>query len=91
LTNIAAVANMTKLTVLDLSQNDIVDISALQGLTLLSNLSLSFNAVTDLTPLVKNAGLATGDSVNLINLSGVSCTDVTTLRNRGAQVFNACP
>ncbi|HVY24940.1 MAG TPA: leucine-rich repeat domain-containing protein [Polyangiaceae bacterium] len=93
ISSITAVASMTKLKTLYLYFDQIADISPLQGLTQLESLALNFNPVTDITPLVNNAGLGTGDTINLAGTS-LSCpaqgANVTTLVGRGATVYSPC-
>lgn len=93
LTSITAVASMTKLKTLYLHFDQIADISPLQGLTQLESLALNFNPVTDIAPLVNNAGLGTGDTINLAGTS-LNCpaqgANVATLVGRGATVYSPC-
>ena len=66
-------------------------LSALQSLTNLERLDLSDNALggieplLNFQPLLNNAGLGSGDIILLDN-TGVFCTVVNTLRDRGANV-----
>jgi internalin A len=50
---------------LNLTRNNISDISPLGGLINLEELFLSFNNISDISPLVANMGLWDGDTVNL--------------------------
>ena len=55
---------------------------------------LAGNQVTDVALLAANAGLASGDRIDLTGnpLSAQACEDVKTLRGRGANVYeDACP
>ena len=65
--DISALQNLTGLINLYLSINQINDISPLQNLTSLTELFLDSNKIIDISPLVANTGLATGDTVSLIN------------------------
>jgi len=53
------------LTYLDLSWNQISDISPLANLTSLTVVGLEYNQISDISPLVENAGLGAGDYVHL--------------------------
>jgi hypothetical protein len=92
-TSIASLANMTKLVTLNLYLNDVADISALQGLTSLQTLYLQQNDVTDITPLVNNAGIGAGDTLQLVN-NPLNCTSegpkIAILVGRGANVASNC-
>jgi internalin A len=93
LTSITGVTNMTKLTYLDLAFNQVADIAPLQGLINLQTLFLNLNPVTNITPLVNNAGIATGDTIGLFGTSLSCATEgpkVTTLIGRGATVTSPC-
>ena len=63
--DISAVSSLTNLMYLRLYNNQIVDISALSGLTNLSDLRLDNNQIVDLAPLVSNAGIGSGDSLDV--------------------------
>ena len=84
-------SGLTSLTSLDLSRNLITDITALSGLTSLSVLNLSHNSITDFQPLLGNAGLGTGDHVNLLYNPIVSCAVVAALEAKGVLVSSVCP
>ena len=65
ITDIGALAGLSNLIRLQLFGNEIVDISALSGLTNLTWLRFRSNQVVDLTPLVGNAGIGSGDDVDV--------------------------
>jgi internalin A len=87
ITTLAFTANMTELVQLRATFNAVTDITPLQGLSKLNLLYLNFNPIADITPLVNNAGIGSGDTVNLAGTS-ITCPSaaVTTLRGRGATV-----
>ena len=64
-TDISSLASLTGLGTLVLSHNQISDITPLAGLVNLSWLFLSVNEISDIYPLVQNAGLGSGDIVDL--------------------------
>ncbi len=91
ISDISALSGLTSLGRLDLENNSITDISALSGLTSLTGLFLGDKpALTDIQPLVDNAGLGAGDTVNLMS-TNVSCTDVAALKSKGVTVVSLCP
>jgi internalin A len=59
------ITDMTQLTHLFVYANQITDLTPATGLTQLVLLQASRNQVTDLSPLLANAGLGAGDTVNL--------------------------
>ncbi len=65
--DINPLAGLTELEWLGLAMNRIDDISSLAGMVHITELSLSWNRITDIEPLVKNPGLAVGDTVFLGN------------------------
>lgn len=67
LTNVPFAAHLQQVTDLYLHDNDLTDISALAALTNLNAVHLDDNQLTDISPLVANAGLGSGDDVDLIN------------------------
>ena len=83
------VAGLTELTYLNLAENSISDISALVNLANLTHLELPFNLISDLSPLVANAGLGSGDEVdvrgNLLSYQSIH-THIPVLRSRGVTV-----
>ena len=92
ISDISTVAGLTKLTRLHLWNNNISDISAVAALTNLTSLWLQENNISDISPLVANAGLGSGDTVNVWRnpLSYQSIhTHIPTLQQRGVTVeFN---
>ena len=92
ISDISAVAGLTNLTELYLWNNSISDISAVAALTNLTSLWLQENNISDISPLVANAGLGSGDTVNVWrnSLSYQSIhTHIPTLQQRGVTVeFN---
>ena len=77
------------LTLLDLGENSIFDISAIAGLTNLTELWLDNNSISDLSPLIANTGLRRGNTVdvdrNPLNNASISIY-IPTLRGRGVTV-----
>ena len=92
ISNISVVAGLTNLIALHLGNNSVSDISAVAGLTNLTSLWLQENNISDISPLVANAGLGSGDTVNVRrnSLSYQSIhTHIPTLQQRGVTVeFN---
>ena len=89
ISSISALSNLTKLTELYLWGNSISDISVLSNLTKLTVLDLDTNSISDISPLVTNAGLGNGDTVNLKSnpLSNISInTHIPALQLRGVIV-----
>ena len=89
ISDISSLAGLINLTKLDLTANSISDISAVAGLTKLRSLDLSGNSISDLSALVPNAGLGSGDTVNVKGnpLSAVSIdTHIPALQSRGVTV-----
>ena len=79
------------LTLLYLYDNQISDISPLAGLTNLTYLALYNNQISDISPLVANAGMNTGDKVDLRNnpLSSQSVnTYIPQLEARGVTILS---
>ena len=75
---------------LDLKNNQISDIGSLAGLTALHSLYLDRNQISDLQPLVDNAGLTDGDTVDArVNPLSTSAYDVhiPALLARGVIVY----
>jgi len=62
---VSPLADLTSLAELYLWDNQISDISALASLTSLTELDLHSNQISDILPLVQNAGLGAGDTVDL--------------------------
>ena len=92
ISDISVVAGLTNLIALHLGNNSVSDISAVAGLTNLTSLWLQENNISDISPLVANAGLGSGDTVNVRrnSLSYQSIhTHIPTLQQRGVTVeFN---
>ena len=89
ISDFSMLAGLINLTWLDLSWNSISDISAVAGLTKLTRLYLDRNSISDLSALVPNAGLGSGDTVNVKGnpLSAVSIdTHIPALQSRGVTV-----
>ncbi len=91
-TDITPLAGLTALGWLYLGGNQISDIGALEGLTNLWHLGLSDNQIEDILPLVNNAGLDSGDVIELWdNTVLISDPDqqeyVQTLRSREVIVY----
>ena len=79
----------TNLTILRLRDNNISDLSPLAELTQLATLWLENNAISDLSPLVANAGLGSGDRLdvvgNFLNDAAIN-THIPALQSRGVIV-----
>ncbi len=92
-TDISPLAGFTSLRVLYFYHNLVSDISPLAGLTNLRWLYFSDNSVSDISALADNAGISSGDSVNMRNnyldLSPGSqnMNDIQALIDRGVKVF----
>ena len=89
ISDISAVSGLTNLAWLELWNNSISDISVVSGLTKLTLLHLGKNNISDLSPLVSNAGLERGDTVDVDEnpLNAVSLnTHIPTLKSRGVEV-----
>ncbi len=87
--DISSLANLTDLTWLGLSDNRISNISSLANLTHLTRLGLSNNRISDLSPLRSNAGLGSGDRVDVRGnpLSAASrTTHIDSLTTKGVTV-----
>ncbi len=79
---------------LEAEYNDIDDISDLEDLEDLNILNLEGNQIGDVSPLVDNAGMGSGDTVNLEGnpLSTTSCnTHIPALKVRGVSITDDCP
>ena len=90
ITDLSPLAGLTALEYLDLADNQITDLSPLAGLTALEYLDLADNQITDLSPLIRNAGLGSGDE---LDLEGNPLNDLSrdvhipALRARGVRVY----
>ena len=85
----SGLGTLTSLTRLDLNDNSVSDISGLATLTSLTSLDLNDNSISDAKPLVDNAGLGSGDSINLrrnpLDTDSIN-THIPALRARGVGV-----
>jgi Leucine-rich repeat (LRR) protein len=93
ISDVSAVSGLVNLSVLDLGANQISDVSPLSGLVSLTSLDLWYNQVSDLNPLVLNAGIDSGDLVDVMSnpLDTTSCTvHIPTLQGRGVTVDHDC-
>ena len=82
-------ADMGTLTALSAINQNIVNLTSLEHATNLTHLDLRNNSISDLLPLVTNAGLGNGDTVNVKGnpLSNQSInTYIPTLQRRGVTV-----
>ena len=89
ISDLQGIQAMTSLTVLDLADNTISDIEPLYYLPGLEILDLSGNLITSTWYLLQNAGLDTGDTINLVGnpLAAVSLTDyIPQLVSRGVML-----
>jgi len=90
--DISPLTGLTNLEELSLNGNKIVDISPLSGLANLTALCLADNQIVDIVPLVNNAGIDSGDFVdvreNYLDLTPGSDDrqNIQTLINRGVDV-----
>ena len=89
ITGLSGLAGLTNLGRLGLGGNNIMDISELAGLTNLTRLWLWGNNISDISPLVANAGLGSGDEVdvkgNPLNRASIE-THIPALESRGVTV-----
>ena len=89
ISNVSALGTLTSLRELNLYNNSVSDVSPLSTLTSLNFLILLFNSVSDAGPLLDNAGLGSGDSVDLrgnpLDTDSVN-THIPALRARGVSV-----
>jgi hypothetical protein len=94
ITDISPLSGLTSLTNLSLFSNQIRDLSPLSGLTNLTWLSLFSNQIRDIESLVNNAGMASGDIIQLwgnpLNSISVS-TYILALQARGVEVTLDAP
>ena len=89
ISNVSALSNLRNIEWLWLAGNGVLNVSALSGLSRLEWLDLASNRVSDLAPLVANAGLGSGDRLDVRNnpLSAASInTHVPALIRRGVDV-----
>ena len=82
-------ADMTTLTALSATNQNIANLTGLEHATNLTSLDLRNNSISDLSPLVANTGLGSGDTVNL-KANPLSTTSINshiaTLQRRGVTV-----
>ena len=87
--NLTGLEHATNLTLLELGNNFISDLSPLKGLTNLRRLELHNNSISDISPLVANTGLGPGDVIivngNPLNNASIN-THIPTLISRGVRV-----
>jgi Leucine-rich repeat (LRR) protein len=95
--DLSPLAGLTSLLDLQLGQNPFTNLGPLSGLVNIQSLDInSTQPLTDFSPLVKNTGLGTGDTV-YSNPALSDCasfkTDLQTLTNRGVTLvgFPTCP
>ena len=95
ITDLSPLRNSLAMETLDLNGNEgLVDLSVVEGMTALKVLRLDGTGVEDLSPLVRNAGLGSGDQVYLRsvpNLNADAEQHIATLRGRGVQVRTSNP
>ena len=85
------IEGLTGLVAVRVYSNALTDVDALRDLPRLTTLRLQDNAdLADLSPLVANAALGGGASVNVTGTSA-RCEEVTTLLERGVSVISDCP
>ena len=84
--SVSGIHNLTSLRYLAVGSNSLTDITALVALKNIDYLDLKDNpSLTDIQPLLDNAGLGTGDDVDLRS-TNVSCADVALLEAKGVRV-----
>ena len=95
ITDLSPLRSSLAMETLDLNGNEgLVDLSVVEGMTALKVLRLDGTGVEDLSPLVRNAGLGSGDQVYLRsvpNLNADAEQHIATLRGRGVQVRTSNP
>ena len=65
ITDVAPLGGLRSLRLLTLGENGLSDISALAALESIRELRLDYNVITDIAPLMDNAGLGSGDLLDL--------------------------
>ena len=89
ISDLSPLAGKANLTIVYLNYNDITDVTALQGATAIQRLYLDFNSIVDISPLVANAGLGSGDELDLegnpLSVESIN-THIPTLEARGVTV-----
>ena len=95
ITDLSPLRNSLAMETLDLNRNEgLRDISVVERMVALKVLRLDGTDVRDLSPLVRNAGLGSGDQVylrNLPNLNADAEQHVATLRGRGVYIVTNTP
>lgn len=92
--DMSPLASLTKLTYLDLANNEVNDVSALASLTNLSQLFLSLNKISDISPLASLTNLTwlTLENNKISDISALaSCTSLTNLTLTKNQVSDISP
>jgi len=90
--DLSALSGLTNLTWLDLHNNEIGDISALSDLINLAELWLNDNEIVDISALVDNAGVGSGDQIDLrynnldLTHGSPDMLDIEALQRRGVNV-----
>jgi internalin A len=93
--DVSSLELLTKLTYVNLAGNKIADISPLASLTNLKTLYVTTNNIVDISPLTNNAGLGSGDTVD-IKSNPIDCTSpdmqaaIEELLNRGVDLTHDC-
>ena len=89
ISDVSPVADLTRLTELNLDGNNISNISVVAGLTNLTALYLGTNNISDIAPLVANTALGNGDEVyvhgNPLSYQSIYAY-IPTLQSRGVTV-----
>jgi len=83
------VSGLTNLILLWVNSNEIGNISAVSGLTHLRWLGLGWNRISEVSALVANAGMNSGDIVDLTYnplSQDALCNEIPTLQGRGVSV-----
>ena len=95
ITDLSPLRNSLAMETLDLNGNeDLRDVSVVERMVALRVLRLEGTDVRDLSPLVRNAGLGSGDQVylrNVPNLNADAEQHIVTLRSRGVYVRTSNP
>ncbi len=89
ISNISPLVGLTKLVYLNGQRNRIAGVAPLSGLEALQEVALSINEISDTSPLAENAGLGSGDVVdvrtNPLNAESIG-THIPALQARGVSV-----
>ncbi len=90
LTSLDGLGSVSALRWISAASNQITDVSALGSSGALTFVSLQDNATfSDVSPLVSNALLGSGATVDLVDTS-VACVDVAALEAKGVSVLSGC-